>query len=133
MTRVLIVADTGDEMARVTALISSLPGMEIVRHASGRVPLAHVVTTCRPSLVLIGTMSTHRLTLDRLADLRTVAWRSTVVVLTADATSRWLGQALRAGASAVLPGELSADAFGAVMQEVLFSDHAGAGSLAVAA
>ena len=48
------------------------------------------------------------------------------MVLTADPGARWLVRALRAGASAVVPGELSPAALATVLHEVLASEAAGA-------
>ena len=126
MTSVVIVADSGPQMARLTTSVKQIRGMEIVRHASGRTSVARIVAAHAPSLVLIYEMSPRRLTLERLAEVRAASPYSSIVVLAADPGARWLMRALRSGASAVVPGELSVAALATVLQEVLTSDAAGA-------
>jgi DNA-binding NarL/FixJ family response regulator len=133
MTTVVIVADRGSDMARLTASVASVRGTEIVRHASGHAPVAQLVAAHAPSLVVLGEMSPRRLTLERLAEVRVAAPQATVVVVAGDAGSRWLADALRAGATAVLPGELGAGALAAVLQELIATNPGGAPELALAA
>jgi DNA-binding NarL/FixJ family response regulator len=109
-------------MARLTAHVNAARGMTLVRHASGRVSVAGIVADHRPSLVVLGEMSPRRLVLERLAEIRNASPATKVVVAAADADARWLGIALSAGASAVVPGGPSDKALGTVLQEVLDSD-----------
>ena len=118
MTSVVIIADSGAEMARLTALVHPSPGMTLVRHVSGRASVASIVADHEPSLVLLGEMS-QRLVLDRLAEIHHASPGSKVVVVAADADARWLGLALGAGASAVVPGGPSGKALDTVLREVL--------------
>ena len=67
-------------------------------------------------------MSPRRLVLERLAEIRHASPATKVVVVANDADARWLGAALVAGASAVVPGGSSSNALGTVLQEVLDSD-----------
>jgi DNA-binding NarL/FixJ family response regulator len=122
MTSVVIIADSGAEMARLTATVHAAPGLVLVRHASGRVPVASIVADHQPSLVVLGEMSPRRLVLERLAEIRRVSPDSRIVVVAEDADARWLGSALGAGATAVVPGGPSADALGTVLKEVLDAD-----------
>ena len=119
MKSVVIVADSGAEMARLTAVVEASVGMALVRHASGRVPVASIVAVHEPSLVLLGEMSPRRLVLERLAEIRQASPTTKVVVAANDADARWLGIALGAGATAVVPGGPSGRALGTVLQEVL--------------
>jgi len=130
MTSVVIVADSGAEMAHLTASVSDLRNVEIVRHASGRAPVLQLVAAHRPGLVLISEMSPRRLTLERLSEVRAGAPEAVVVVVAADAGSRWLAQALRAGATAVVPG---GSPLATVLNEVLSPDPAAATPVALAA
>jgi DNA-binding NarL/FixJ family response regulator len=122
MTSVVIIADSGAEMARLTATVHAAPGLVLVRHASGRVPVASIVADHQPSLIVLGEMSPRRLVLERLAEIRRVSPDSRIVVVAEDADARWLGSALGAGATAVVPGGPSADALGTVLKEVLDAD-----------
>ena len=133
MTSVVIIADSGADMARLTAIVGSARGMVLVRHASGRVPVSDIVADHQPTLVLLGELSPRRLVLERLAEVRRSSRDSKVVVVASDPDARWLGAALGAGASAVVPGGPSARAIGTVLQEVVDSETAGERELAPAA
>jgi DNA-binding NarL/FixJ family response regulator len=122
MTSVVIVADNGADMALLTSSVNGLRNTEIVRHASGRASIQQLVEAHRPTLVLISEMSPRRVTLERLSEVRAAAPEAAVIVVAADAGSRWLAQALRAGATAVVPG---GTALAAVLAEVLSPDPAG--------
>jgi DNA-binding NarL/FixJ family response regulator len=122
MTRVVIVSDHGDAMARLETAIAALADAELVRRLSGRSPVARIIEAHEPSLVLIAELSPHQLTVERLREARAAAPDAKVVVMAASSRSRWLADALRAGATAVLPGGLSAQALAAVLQEVLAPD-----------
>jgi DNA-binding NarL/FixJ family response regulator len=133
MTSVVIIADSGAEMARLTSEVRAARGVALVRHASGRVSVAGIVADHTPTLIVLGEMSPRRLVLERLAEIRRVSPASKVVVVATEADARWLGVALSAGATAVVPGGPSSKALGTVMQEVLDSDAGVALPLAQAA
>jgi DNA-binding NarL/FixJ family response regulator len=133
MTTAVVIADRGSDMARLTACVGALPHTPVVRHASGHAPVGRLVRAQAPSLVLIGEMSPRRLTAERVSEVRATAPGATVVVVAGDAGSRWLAEALRAGATAVLPGDMSADALVAVLQEVIASNPGSAVPHALAA
>jgi DNA-binding NarL/FixJ family response regulator len=133
MTTAVIIADRGSDMARITEAVRPLPHTDIVRHANGRSPVASLVKAHAPSLVVVGEMSPRQLTMDRVSEVRAAAPAATVVVVAGDAGSRWLADALRAGASAVLPGGLGAEALAAVLHEVIASNPGNATELAHAA
>jgi DNA-binding NarL/FixJ family response regulator len=126
MTDVVIVADSGEQMARLTTAVQHLRGTEIVRYASGRTSVARLLAAHAPSLVLIGEMSPRRLAFERLLEVRAASPASSVVVLAADPGARWLARALRAGATAVVPGALGTTALGTVLEEILTPDEPGA-------
>lgn len=133
MTSVMIIADSGLEMARLTASVKTLRGAEIVRHASGRASIARQVARHAPSLVVVGEMTPRRLTYERVREARAACPRGTIVVIAATAGARWLAEALRCGATAVLPVEAGPAALEAVLEEALASDLAGAAPAALAA
>jgi DNA-binding NarL/FixJ family response regulator len=133
MTTAVIIADRGSDMARLTACAGALAHTQVVRHASGHAPIGRLLRAHAASLVLIGEMSPRRLTVERVSEVRATAPGATVVVVAGDAGSRWLADALRAGATAVLPGDMSADALVAVLQEVIASNPGSAVPRALAA
>jgi DNA-binding NarL/FixJ family response regulator len=133
MTSVVVIADSGAEMARLTAHVHAARGMTLVRHASGRASVSRIVADHTPTLVLLGEMSPRRLVLERLAEIRSASPASKVVVVASEADARWLAAALGAGASAVVPGGPSSKALGTVLQEVLDTDASEAPLLAQAA
>ena len=133
MTKVVIVADAGNEMARLTAAVVQVAHAEIVRHVSGRAPVGRLVAAHQPSLVVIAEMTPRHLTIERLSEARTAAPNAAIVVVASDVGSRWLATALRAGATAVLPGGLGTNAVASVLEEVLAPDPGVASQLALAA
>jgi DNA-binding NarL/FixJ family response regulator len=133
MTSVVIIADSGAEMARLTAEVYAARGLTLVRHASGRVSVDRIVADHSPALVVLGEMSPRRLVLERLAEIRRASPASKVVVAASEPDARWLALALSAGASAVVPGGPSSKALGTVLHEVLESDASDLSPLARAA
>ena len=133
MTSVVIVADSGAEMARLTASVRTIQGMEIVRHASGRTSVARLVRRYAPTLVVVGEMTPRRLTFERVREIRAACPQTTVVVVAATANARWLAEALQAGATAALPRETGPAALAAVLGDALTTDRVGAASVALVA
>jgi DNA-binding NarL/FixJ family response regulator len=132
MTSAVIVADDAADLARLTVPVAALADVDVVRVTSGHTSVGRLMASHQPALVVIGELSPQRLALERLAEIRATAPRAAVVVL-APAGSRWLGEALRAGAAAVVPGAPSARALTAVLRDVLAPDSSGVASVASAA
>ena len=133
MTSVVIIADNGAELARLTASVQRIRGAEIIRHASGRASVARLLAQYAPSLVVMGEMTPRRLTFERIREARSASPQSTIVVIAATAGARWLAEALQSGATAALPVEAGAAALEALLEEPPTSDHAGAAPAALAA
>ena len=121
MIRVVVVADSGPVLASLTAAVKTVPGAYIVRHANSAGPLDRVVAPMAPDLVLIGDLLFPDDALRRLAEVRIAAPAAKVVLLSSSPEASWLADALRAKASAVLPGRLEPDTLGLVLREVLES------------
>jgi DNA-binding NarL/FixJ family response regulator len=133
VTRVVIIADNGAELARLTASVRTIRGAEIVRHASGHTSVARLVARFAPTLVVIGEMTPRALTFQCVREVRSASPRSAVVVLAATAGARWLAEALQAGATAALPVETGPAALEVVVSEALTTDCVGAAPAALAA
>jgi DNA-binding NarL/FixJ family response regulator len=119
MTRVVVVADSGSVMSDLTAAIGSMPGAYIVRHGSGRAPLDRLVAHIEPDLVVIGDLRQPEEALSRLAEVRRAAPAAKVVILSSTPEASWLADALRAEASAVLPGSVAPHTLAIVLREVM--------------
>jgi len=119
MTRVVVVADSGPVLASLTAAVGTVPGAYIVRHGSSAGPLGQLVAPLAPDLVVIGDLLVPEDALARLAEVRAAAPDARVVVLSSSPEAGWLADALRAQASAVLPGNLEPNTLGLVLREVL--------------
>jgi DNA-binding NarL/FixJ family response regulator len=132
MTSAVIITDDAADLARLTTSVAALPDIDVVRLTSGRTSVGRLMAVHQPSLVVIDEMEPQRLALERLAEIRATAPRAAVVVL-APAGSRWLGEALRAGAAAVVPGAPNAQALTAVLRDALAPDPGGVASVASAA
>ena len=124
MTSVVIIADSGAEMARLTATVDAAPGMVLVRHASGRAPVASIVADHQPAGRARRDVAAAPRARAPGRDPR-VSPDSRIVVVAEDADARWLGSALGAGATAVIPAARG-EALGTVLQEVLDADTAAA-------
>ena len=112
MTSVVIIADSGAEMARLTATVDAAPGMVLVRHASGRAPVASIVADHQPTLVVLGRDVAAAPRARAAGRDPRASPDSRIVVVAEDAGARRLGSALAAGATAVIPGGPSAEALG---------------------
>lgn len=119
MTRVIVVADSGSVLANLTAAVGAVPGAYIVRYGSSAAPLEHIVAPLAPDLVVIGDLLFPEHALTRLAEVRRAAPAAQVVVCSSEPGAGWLADALRAEASAVLPGNLDAATLALVLREVI--------------
>jgi DNA-binding NarL/FixJ family response regulator len=119
VTRVVVAADSGPVLAGLTAAVGTVPGAYIVRHGSTCGPLDGLVAPLAPDLVVIGDLLTPMNALARLREVRRAAPEALVVVLTSSAATSWLADALRARASAVLPGDLEPHRVGDLLRGVL--------------
>ena len=119
MTRVVVVADSGPVLASLTAAVGTVPGAYIVRHGSSAGRLDRLVGGLSPDLVVIGDLLAPQDALARLAEVRRAAPDAQVVVLSSSPEAGWLADALRAKASAVLPGQMDPETIGLVLREVL--------------
>jgi hypothetical protein len=84
MNSVVVIADSGAEMARLTSEVQTVRGLTLVRHASGRVRVGGIVADHSPALVVVGETSPRRLVLERLGEIRRASPASKVVVVAAD-------------------------------------------------
>jgi DNA-binding NarL/FixJ family response regulator len=119
MIRVVVVADSGPVLASLTAAVGTVPGAYIIRHGSSAGPLDRLVAPLAPDLVVIGDLVFPEHALARLAEVRRAAPGAQVVVCSSQPEASWLADALRAEASAVLPGNLEPATLGVVLREVL--------------
>ena len=119
MIAVALIADNGPALEAMTRSLASLPGVNIVRHCHGHARIGAGLARCAPDLVLLDEMHWPRLVLQRLEELRQVLPEARVIVRTARPDAGWLADALRAGASAVVPATAGAETLGVVLQEVV--------------
>ena len=119
MTSVLVIADSGRALADLTAAVQTVSGTYIARHASGSKSLDRIVSVLSPDVVVIGELAAGQDALDRLAEIRRSAPAAKVVLLSSRSDADWLADALRAHASAVLPGAVEPHTLGAVLREVI--------------
>jgi DNA-binding NarL/FixJ family response regulator len=124
MIRVIVVADSGAVLASLTTAVGTLPGAYIVRHGSSTRPLEELVAPLAPDLVVIGDLNFPEHALARLAEVRRAAPAAQVVICSSEPEAGWLADALRAEASAVLPGSLEPVTLGVVLREVVASREA---------
>ena len=118
MISIVVIADNGPALEAMTRSLVSLPGVNIVRHFHGHARVGAGIKRCGPDLVLLDEMHWPRLALRRLDEVRELLPDTRVVVRAARPDAGWLADALRAGASAVVPATAGADTLGLVINEV---------------
>ena len=119
MIAVALVADSGPALEAMTRSLAALPGVDIVRHCHGHTRIGAGLKRCAPDLVLLDEMHWPRLALKRLDEIHEVLPQARVVVRAARPDAGWLADALRAGASAVVPATAGPETLGLILQEVL--------------
>jgi DNA-binding NarL/FixJ family response regulator len=119
MICVALIADSGPALEAMTSSLATVPGVDIVRHCHGHAPVGSGLARFAPDLVLLDEMRWPRLALQRLAEIRETLPHARVVVRASRPDAGWLAEALRAGASAVVPATAGPETLGLVLQEVI--------------
>jgi DNA-binding NarL/FixJ family response regulator len=116
---IALVADSGAALEAMTRSVSTLAQVDIVRHCHGRGPIAPALTRFAPDLVLVDEMGWPKLALQRIEEIRTLLPDARIVVRAERPEAGWLGEALHAGASAVVPATAGPETLGLVLAEVV--------------
>ena len=119
MTRVAIVADSGATMAKLTAAVTAVKGAHIVRYGNSRTRLERLLEPAAPDVVVIGDMRTAAGARVRVGEIVATAPAAKVVLLGDGQEVRWIPDALRARAAAVLPGNVEPRVLAIVLDEVI--------------
>ena len=119
MISVALVADSGPAMEAMTRSVSTLAHVDIVRHCHGHAPIAPALARCAPDLVLVDEMGWPRLAMQRIEEIRATLPHARIVVRAERPEAGWLADALRAGASAVVPATAGPETLGLVLAEVV--------------
>ena len=123
MISVALVADSGPAMEAMTRSVSTLSHVNIVRHCHGRAPIGRSLARFAPDLVLVDEMHWPRVALQRVEEIRQTLPHARIVVRAERPEAGWLADALRAGASAVVPATAGAETLGLVLAEVVDEAH----------
>jgi two-component system nitrate/nitrite response regulator NarL len=123
MIRTLVVADSGSVLAAMTSTLCRLEQVDIVAYASGRSHLDAIVRAIGPDVALIDEMRKPGQALARIAEVRAAQPFAAVVGLTDRPDGAWVAEALRAGATAVVPRDLAPETLGLVLREALDAPH----------
>lgn len=121
MIGVAIIADNGAAMRRLSEVVSELPDVHIVRHCSGGAPVAATVAATAPDVVLLDELHWPGMTVQRVAEISAMG-DAPVIVCAARLDAGWLADALRAGASALVPRAADATTLRTVIGEVVLAD-----------
>jgi DNA-binding NarL/FixJ family response regulator len=116
---VALVADSGTAMEAMTRSVSTLAQVNIVRHCHGHAPIGRALTRFAPDLVLVDEMGWPKLALQRIEEIRRTLPQARIVVRAERPDAGWLAEALRAGASAVVPATAGPETLGLVLAEVI--------------
>ncbi|MGZ8475941.1 MAG: hypothetical protein ACXWWQ_06975 [Candidatus Limnocylindria bacterium] len=122
MINVALVADSGVAMEAMTRSVSTLAHVNIVRHCHGHASIAPALTRFAPDLVLVDEMHWPRLAMQRIEEIHETLPQARIVVRAERPEAGWLADALRAGASAVVPATAGPETLGLVLAEVV-SEH----------
>jgi chemotaxis response regulator CheB len=95
MTRVVLVADSGQVLARLTSAVGTVPGAYIIRHSSSSRPLDRLLTALAPDLVVMGELREPVNAPARLAEVARAVPSARVVVAPGDLEPPALGELLR--------------------------------------
>jgi DNA-binding NarL/FixJ family response regulator len=117
--RVVVVADSGTVMSALTQSLVRIPRVEIAAYASGTSHVDEVVRAVQPDVVLIHEMDRPGAALRRISETRQAQPLAAVLGLSSPPSSRWVAEALRAGATAVVPADLDPATLDVVLREVL--------------
>jgi DNA-binding NarL/FixJ family response regulator len=116
---VALVADTGPAMEAMTRSVSTLARVDIVRHCNGRAPIGLALARCAPDLVLVDEMGWPRLAMQRIEEIHATLPHARIIVRAERPEAGWLADALRAGASAVVPATAGPETLALVLAEVV--------------
>jgi DNA-binding NarL/FixJ family response regulator len=119
MIAVALIADNGAALEDMTRSVASLPGVSIVRHCHGHARVGAGLQRSAPDIVLLDEMHWPRLALRRLDEIHRVLPEARVIVRAARPEAGWLADALRRGASAVVPATAGPETLALVLQEVV--------------
>lgn len=119
MIRTLVVADCGAAMASITATLAHVADVDIVAYASGARPIAAVLRSTTPDVVLVDEMRRPGLGVRRIAEARATDPSVAVIGLADRVSGGWAPGALRAGAAAVVPADLEPATLARVLHEVV--------------
>jgi len=120
----VIVADRGAALQRISELLNALPDVHIVRHLSGGAPVGATVAAAAPDVVVLDELRWPGMTVRRIAEMSELS-SARVVVCASHLEAGWLADALRAGASAVIPRSVDAATLRIVIGEVLVAGASG--------
>jgi DNA-binding NarL/FixJ family response regulator len=115
---VVIVADSGAALRRLSELVNALPDVDILRHLSGGAPVGATVAAAAPDVVVLDELRWPGMTVRRIAEMSELS-RARVIVCASQLEAGWLADALRSGASAVIPRSADAATLRIVLGEVL--------------
>ena len=121
MIGVLVIADSGASLQRLSNVLRELPDVHIVRHCSGGAPVGPTVAAAAPDVVLLDELRWPGMTVRRIVEISEHS-PARVIVCASRLEAAWLADALRAGASALVPQSADAVTLGIVMREVVLAD-----------
>jgi DNA-binding NarL/FixJ family response regulator len=124
MIGVVVVADTGARLRLISEQLNLLPDVHIVRHCNGRSPVAATVAAAAADVVLLDELSWPGMTVRRIAEITQLS-HAAVILSASQLEAGWLADALRAGASALVPRSADAATLGTVIAEVVRAGRLG--------
>lgn len=123
MIRVLVVADCGTVLSRITGALCRLERVDIVAYASGRSSVHAIVRAVAPDVVLVDEMRWAGLAVARVSEVRAAHPAAVVIGLVEHPDAGWIVDGLHAGAAAVVPRDLQPETLSLVLEETLAGER----------
>jgi DNA-binding NarL/FixJ family response regulator len=120
--RALVIADSSPTRASITRALCRIDDVDIVAHARGHASVFTLVATLRPDVVFVDEPRHAAQAVVRVREVRAAHPLAVVIGLVERPDAGWIVEGLRAGATAVVPRDLSPSTLALVLDEALAHD-----------
>lgn len=122
MIRALVIGESGPARTSITRALCRIDDVDIVAHARGHASVFTLVDTLRPDVVFVDEPRRVTEAIARIREIRTAHPAAVVIGLVERPDAGWIVEGLRAGATAVVPRDLSPSTLALVLDEALAHD-----------
>ena len=119
MTRAVVIGERGPLRERVAAALAGTPDIELAGGLDLGRPCAERIEQMEPDLTVILEPASRPVPAAVIREVRHAAPRAALIVAAADATPRWVADAINSGATAVLPSTVDVGSLGRVALHIV--------------